>query len=114
MQPSSYRSTCITQVAPSIFYCLSLHAALPICAARTRRKPRIRGRPERPGREKPHGGGSRFSRRAEEHTSELQSREKLVCRLLPVKKQARQRKRPILRRLVRRSTTLDNSLLHIP
>src|SRR5690606_27052009 len=32
-----------------------------------------------------------WSRRSEEHTSELQSREKLVCRLLPEKKKRRPR-----------------------
>src|SRR5436309_12276976 len=34
-----------------------------------------------------HGGGPYINERSEEHTSELQSREKLVCRLLLEKKQ---------------------------
>src|SRR5690606_40967297 len=89
---------------------LPLHAALPIC----RRWParpvpaapsappvsrscsrlsyatsRLRLKVAPPGaRCKPHGGGDSDikPRRSEEHTSELQSRENLVCRLLPEKK----------------------------
>src|SRR6266704_7177559 len=57
-------------------YTLSLHDALPICGRRSApssSSSRFRG---------PHGG----SRRSEEHTSELQSRFDLVCRLLLEKK----------------------------
>src|SRR5690606_41351880 len=46
---------------------------------RVRRPPPVRGRPRR----------TRGSRRSEEHTSELQSRENLVCRLLLEKKKKR-------------------------
>src|SRR5687768_17695929 len=85
---------------------LSLHDALPICAGRARveagaaaaapRPRRLVGRGRRgvdveqelaehdvgaePGRDQ--------HRRSEEHTSELQSRLHLVCRLLPEKKKA--------------------------
>src|SRR5690625_6082709 len=68
-------------------YTLSLHDALPISPA-GRRFP-LRDGPARPGaRPVP---GRRRSRRAdrprsEEHTSELQSRGQLVCRLLLEKK----------------------------
>src|SRR6267378_8215289 len=58
--------------ATTEIYTLSLHDALPIsCAATT---------PEPPGRIS--GPGPRCRRRSEEHTSELQSRRDLVCRLL--------------------------------
>src|SRR3712207_7735348 len=82
--------------APTEIYTLPLHAALPIwirrqpgrlsrtagssSAARHRsRRPR---RPRRNGRQPP----PRSRRRSEEHTSELQSRQYLVCRLLLEKK----------------------------
>src|SRR5690606_39561046 len=67
------------------FYNLSLHDALPISHGQ-------------------HDGAplcalwcQRHQRRSEEHTSELQSREKLVCRLLLEKKNLKQKKpgRPI-------------------
>src|SRR5207249_12093471 len=59
-------------------YTLSLHDALPICRAGDRRL--LRGL--RPGPRPPPPAG----RRSEEHTSELQSRFDLVCRLLLEKK----------------------------
>src|SRR5690606_42084012 len=86
-----------TDTASLVFYSLSLHDALPICPRglrglpREARIPRSSGRPlesrqaVRIGRllevapERPRG-------RSEEHTSELQSRENLVCRLLLEKK----------------------------
>src|SRR5690606_39438718 len=88
--------------ATPALYTLSLHDALPICAARRRsasasRRPTpapcsdSRGRssppsrrPARRRRRPPRRPGRRDSRRrrSEEHTSELQSRENLVCRLL--------------------------------
>src|SRR3712207_7091289 len=88
--------------ATTEIYTLSLHDALPICAAgRQRRRgrrrapgARLRGdrclpaaavRDERgPGRAPALLRGDR--RRSEEHTSELQSRQYLVCRLLLDKK----------------------------
>src|SRR3712207_7313816 len=78
--------------ATTEIYTLSLHDALPISGerrggrvadARRRRRarPRALGRPRpRAEREGPAG------RRSEEHTSELQSRQYLVCRLLLEKK----------------------------
>src|SRR3712207_9413353 len=78
--------------ATTEIYTLSLHDALPICPAvlHHRRRPapadagrapqgRRLGRLHRQGRE-------RARRRSEEHTSELQSRQYLVCRLLLEKK----------------------------
>src|SRR5436309_16100058 len=64
--------------ATTEIYTLSLHDALPISRARPRRggPPAARARPAAP----------RSSSRSEEHTSELQSRENLVCRLLLEKK----------------------------
>src|SRR3712207_7912471 len=80
--------------ATTEIYTLSLHDALPISGRRPRR---LRDAPERqaaPGRaRRPHGSRARphprplRSRgRSEEHTSELQSRQYLVCRLLLEKK----------------------------
>src|SRR5690606_41812564 len=60
---------------------------------RARRGPRVPGggaRSERGGGGRP-GGRSR-ARRSEEHTSELQSRENLVCRLLLEKKKRNQKR----------------------
>src|SRR5690606_40512467 len=90
-------------------YTLSLHDALPIWRWRRRRRPRRigtrggcwcrpadrraagRGRP--PAAPRDRGPPSRRGReavRSEEHTSELQSRENLVCRLLLEKKKHKQ------------------------
>src|SRR3712207_6953851 len=44
---------------------------------------------ERPGDGGPGGGGVSASERSEEHTSELQSRQYLVCRLLLEKKKSK-------------------------
>src|SRR5690606_40245323 len=97
---------CLLTSPPTPSYPLSLHAALPI----SHRRPRhIRRRalglcatPELDSahRDEPRGLGARARRvgrkparapprapaRSEEHTSELQSRENLVCRLLLEKK----------------------------
>src|SRR3712207_7287492 len=94
--------------ATTEIYTLSLHAALPICGQRDRRRtagPAASGaargaggvgaaaRPQHLGgvlahrrRAAPHG-----ALRSEEHTSELQSRQYLVCRLLLEKKKATSR-----------------------
>src|SRR5215813_15216571 len=70
--------------ATTEIYTLSLHDALPIRHAHTpSRSRRLRGgvrRSERPAARLRAGG------RSEEHTSELQSRPHLVCRLLLEKK----------------------------
>src|SRR6476620_12631151 len=66
--------------ATTEIYTLSLHDALPIFPG-PRRQPRCPGRPDR-ARE-----------RSEEHTSELQSRQYLVCRLLLEKKKTNQQQR---------------------
>src|SRR6266511_6052247 len=60
--------------ATTEIYTLSLHDALPIST----------GQPETPIG--PFTGPYRFLSRSEEHTSELQSRENIVCRLLLEKK----------------------------
>src|SRR5438445_9110766 len=65
--------------APTEIYTLSLHDALPIYSMRScRRWPTTATRAC--------SGGSCASSRSEEHTSELQSRQYLVCRLLLEKK----------------------------
>src|SRR3712207_6863508 len=86
--------------ATTEIYTLSLHDALPICG--DRRRPRLaaaggaaelRRRLRRPGRDRRAAGRQRArpgpgarGLRSEEHTSELQSRQYLVCRLLLEKK----------------------------
>src|SRR3712207_7204929 len=87
--------------ATTEIYTLSLHDALPIShppdarplARRRARRPRKahrgagRGPPAALGHHaRPRTGGRRARRRSEEHTSELQSRQYLVCRLLLEKK----------------------------
>src|SRR3712207_8237273 len=87
--------------ATTEIYTLSLHDALPISPGRAPCRPgRSRGRPRAPApacgspraQRRSRGGGSASStaagcpRRSEEHTSELQSRQYLVCRLLLEKK----------------------------
>src|SRR5271167_5257588 len=59
--------------ATTEIYTLSLHDALPICLCRPGHAPTL-------------PGFSPVERRSEEHTSELQSRFDLVCRLLLEKK----------------------------
>src|SRR2546422_10017933 len=77
--------------ATTEIYTLSLHDALPISEA----QPDVRsslgvGRTSHPIRRRhprlPHGRHHRAKFRSEEHTSELQSRLHLVCRLLLEKK----------------------------
>src|SRR3954463_16837626 len=65
--------------ATTEIYTLSLHDALPISG------PSARPRPSRCVRR---GGGGR---RSEEHTSELQSHDNLVCRLLLEKKKKKEK-----------------------
>src|SRR6476620_12652933 len=57
--------------ATTEIYTLSLHDALPISGHRVRRQRRVL-----------HHARQRGGQRSEEHTSELQSRQYLVCRLL--------------------------------
>src|SRR3712207_8188775 len=88
--------------ATTEIYTLSLHDALPIYTARRRRRRASSRAPARPGSARtprragagcsPARAGRRRGRtcaapaRSEEHTSELQSRQYLVCRLLLEKK----------------------------
>src|SRR2546429_1431492 len=73
--------------ATTEIYTLSLHDALPISAARSEQQHHpVR---ERSHRLRSHGHPS-LDRRSEEHTSELQSRLHLVCRLLLEKKKQHQ------------------------
>src|SRR5690606_41552206 len=85
--------------ATTAIYTLSLHDALPISAgsfgdparysSAVRSESRLKRRFARQARQIPagtRGPGHSRGRRSEEHTSELQSRENLVCRLLLEKK----------------------------
>src|SRR5438874_5102954 len=92
-----------TDTATTVIYTLSLHDALPISRGRYRRlhreaahhAQRRNAAPGRAGRfrwPRPHGQlQSPLCARSEEHTSELQSRRDLVCRLLLEKKNNRRR-----------------------
>src|SRR2546422_7705491 len=68
--------------ATTEIYTLSLHDALPISGGRARRDGGRRAR----RRARARGRSRDRDRRSEEHTSELQSRLHLVCRLLLEKK----------------------------
>src|SRR5690349_24545168 len=68
--------------ATTEIYTLSLHDALPIYGLWARARDRLR---HRQARQRLHPGRQRADR-SEEHTSELQSRRDLVCRLLLEKK----------------------------
>src|SRR5438067_4397095 len=89
------QGTCftVTDPAPPEIYTLSLHDALPISqAGRQRRHPLGLGRTLRPAETVIDVGGRQAQAapgRSEEHTSELQSRFELVCRLLLEKKNLR-------------------------
>src|SRR2546429_4489986 len=77
--------------ATTEIYTLSLHDALPISvgdrdSVAHRRGPRRRDRRAGIARGVQHGTGAPRLARSEEHTSELQSRLHLVCRLLLEKK----------------------------
>src|SRR3712207_6968703 len=94
--------------ATTEIYTLSLHDALPISRgtaassrSAARRASARRGSSRSCTGARPGCGGSTWAAtptpRSEEHTSELQSRQYLVCRLLLVKK--KQTSKPILHRL---------------
>src|SRR3712207_7243160 len=76
--------------ATTEIYTLSLHDALPISFLKpVPLHPTARKRPSGsagPRIERPSGVRSKIPERSEEHTSELQSRQYLVCRLLLEKK----------------------------
>src|SRR5437870_9675050 len=73
--------------ATTEIYTLSLHDALPICLAASE--------PTDESGSRPPVGGCRGEARSEEHTSELQSRGHLVCRLLLEKKKWRKTQRTL-------------------
>src|SRR3712207_8997768 len=76
--------------ATTEIYTLSLHDALPISATPTAPRPRFSRSPRTPRARPPsrrfRTASTRTRTRSEEHTSELQSRQYLVCRLLLEKK----------------------------
>src|SRR5437870_11407002 len=76
-----------TDTATTEIYTLSLHDALPISDhAEVQHRPAITAHAARELVPRPHAPGSIGASRSEEHTSELQSRGHLVCRLLLEKK----------------------------
>src|SRR3989442_837244 len=75
--------------ATTEIYTLSLHDALPISPVSWNSSRNVTNSPERF-----ENRSGEFVTRSEEHTSELQSRPHLVCRLLLEKKNIKQRHRP--------------------
>src|SRR3712207_7233566 len=95
-----FKDTATTEI-----YTLSLHDALPIWRTGAQSTRLGRRRPGRPAPCPRRARDSRSWRRSEEHTSELQSRQYLVCRLLLEKKIIDL----VLHTLLRESSlTLDN------
>src|SRR5205809_5269298 len=90
--PSSWpipRRRCyLTKPPPTPTYTLSLHDALPISVPRRTLGDRCRGVRCRTGPDSETARDRGWPLRSEEHTSELQSRLHLVCRLLLEKKKA--------------------------
>src|SRR4249920_2419603 len=80
--------------ATTEIYTLSLHDALPICHRRKRAAHTLGANADRIGELRV---GGRHER-SEEHTSELQSRPHLVCRLLLEKKKKNKQNRPKLKK----------------
>src|SRR5690349_23981719 len=92
--------------ATTVIYTLSLHDALPIlrfldcrsesftpkCSVTTVRMSSIDGWPRRAWKWSRSASRARSGERSEEHTSELQSRRDLVCRLLLEKKKKKKTK----------------------
>src|SRR5690606_40729739 len=80
-------ASCFLPTATAGLYTLSLHDALPISSGSAGMSGDCwsGGAARQPGSARPRRRGAP---RSEEHTSELQSREKLVCRLLLEKKKA--------------------------
>src|SRR5437870_6313234 len=100
-----FNATATTEI-----YTLSLHDALPISGRGWGQRPRKSRRPSRAlrrWRKSPSAPSARriFCPRSEEHTSELQSRGHLVCRLLLEKKK---------NKTIHKITQYDNTnLLHL-
>src|SRR5438445_1029248 len=82
---ASFSMFYLSATATAEIYPLSLHDALPICPSRPPRQCDSWWRQLRPDTARPRIR-SKLSPRSEEHTSELQSRQYLVCRLLLEKK----------------------------
>src|SRR5258707_6245552 len=79
--------------ATTEIYTLSLHDALPICRTeRPARGDRLRTAADRRSPDAPVQDRCAGRARSEEHTSELQSRQYLVCRLLLEKKHSHDRR----------------------
>src|SRR3712207_9531326 len=80
--------------ATTDIYTLSLHDALPISGGASRSSRAGRPRSPRPSTSWPTTSSARIraGSRSEEHTSELQSRQYIVCRLLLEKKQKKRSK----------------------
>src|SRR5438445_8111702 len=96
----SYFSFFFNDTATTEIYTLSLHDALPICSASSR----LRSWQPSSGSRRP----TRSRKRSEEHTSELQSRQYLVCRLLLEKK--KKKKNKIRKKKTKKSKhTIDNA-----
>src|SRR5690349_24002656 len=84
--PSGPARLFLIRALPAEGYTLSLHDALPISSSSSTRSRPSRRRPRSRARWATSCRACRRASRSEEHTSELQSRRDLVCRLLLEKK----------------------------
>src|SRR5215475_16066485 len=87
--------------ATTEIYTLSLHDALPISADAPGPDP---GPAALPTERRRLGGWRRHRQRSEEHTSELQSRENLVCRLLLEKKKKKKKTKHRIKKKKKKKT----------
>src|SRR3712207_8940692 len=98
---TQWRDVFFNDTATTEIYTLSLHDALPICAGdrvvegggRGHARRRRRRRRKKSSATATTMAAPMPTHRSEEHTSELQSRQYLVCRLLLVKKKNNHRER---------------------
>src|SRR5438874_13824210 len=86
LNPLSFFHFFFNDTATTEIYTLSLHDALPICTCSRRSSAGPGPAPTWRSRGGPGPAGTARGPRSEEHTSELQSRRDLVCRLLLEKK----------------------------
>src|SRR5690349_23981835 len=98
---SSFFFFFFNDTATTEIYTLSLHDALPIC-----RHGFDRGSGARSGGGR-HRPADRRPGRSEEHTSELQSRRDLVCRLLLEKKKKKKTKKILVKNTHRRENSIN-------
>src|SRR5947209_11078500 len=99
-----------TVAAPSYIHTLSLHDALPICRRPTAATAGGTARAAEGGVPAGPSGAASRRGRSEEHTSELQSRQYLVCRLLLEKKKIERQYSPAVVERLRWCVEIEHTL----